>query len=134
MRAPWIFVSYLGRKCLYLFLEIFYLLALFIYKFHRRSSNEQSSWQIELPFSEKNPELILCSLWTFLLTLVHSSLFVILKANYEMIFGGLINQEQIAKIYKILITARSDLLDELWVQKSFCRPAEDQSTCCSYQL
>ena len=34
------------------------------------------------------------------------------EAEYQMIFGNLKNQEKIAKIYKILIEARKDLLEE----------------------
>ena len=34
------------------------------------------------------------------------------EAEYEMIFGNIKNQEKIAKIYKIIIEARKDILDK----------------------
>ena len=74
------------------------------------SAHASNMWcKLCLLFTETQQHLLECPE----LRLRTKNLIDFKNANYEMIFSGLKNQEKIAKIYKILIAARSDMLDEL---------------------
>lgn len=73
------------------------------------SAHSNNMWcKLCLLFTETQQHLLECPV----LRIRTKNLIDFKEADYPMIFGNLKNQEKIAKIYKILIEARKDLLNE----------------------
>ena len=73
------------------------------------SAHSNNMWcKLCLLFVETQQHLLECPV----LRIRTKNLIDFKEADYQMIFGNLKNQEKIAKIYKILLEARKDLLDK----------------------